>query len=160
MKKLLYLFLALLLPGLIFIFLKLAGRNEFTIPIYYEDKVTDKIKGCDLTYPVPYHLPDSAWRGGKKILTANLFIFTETGFDGNKLKSALEDEMGAGILGWIKMSVDPAELEKWKCTFLLQDSWQLVLVDQEKRIRGYYNPQLREDRDRLRVELKILLKKY
>ncbi|MBY0433089.1 MAG: hypothetical protein K2U26_03165, partial [Cyclobacteriaceae bacterium] len=57
MKKLLYLFLALALPGLIFVFLKMAGRNEFNIPVYYETGVTDS--PCGITYPSPYSVPDS-----------------------------------------------------------------------------------------------------
>jgi len=34
------------------------------------------------------------------------------------------------------------------------------LLDDQRRIRGYYDPQSREEVDRLIVELKILLKKY
>jgi len=34
------------------------------------------------------------------------------------------------------------------------------LIDDQKRIRGYYKIGFRDEMDRLEVELKILLKKY
>ena len=163
MKKLLYLFLALLLPGLIFIFLKFAGRNEFAIPIYYQESVSDSLKGCGFDYPVPYHVPDTLWKGSETIFNANIFVFSESGFDGHKLKSDLDEELGPVSLSWTTLSErtkGPTDLEKWKCTFLIRAPWQVVLVDEQGRIRGYYDPRLREELDRLRVELKVLLKKY
>ena len=42
-KKALFLFLLLLLPILVFLFLKGFGRNEFTIPVYYEQGVGDSL---------------------------------------------------------------------------------------------------------------------
>ncbi|HRI80539.1 MAG TPA: hypothetical protein PLR06_13485 [Cyclobacteriaceae bacterium] len=160
MKKTLYLFLALLLPGLIFVFLKLAGKNEFVIPVYYEEKVSDSVNRCGLQYNVPYHIPDSVWKGNENILRANLFVFSEKDFVGDKIAADLEDELGAGMVNWIRVPGDPNENEKWKCVFLVSDPWQVVLVDDKGRIRGYYDPRLREELDKLRVELKILLKKY
>ena len=46
------------------------------------------------------------------------------------------------------------------CDLLLQKPWTTVLLDDQRRIRGYYDPNAREEVDRLIVELKILLKKY
>lgn len=42
-KKSLFLFLLLILPILIFLFLKGFGRNEFTIPVYYEQGLGDSL---------------------------------------------------------------------------------------------------------------------
>lgn len=42
-KKAIFLFLLLLLPILIFLFLKGFGRNEFTIPVYYETGLGDSL---------------------------------------------------------------------------------------------------------------------
>jgi hypothetical protein len=50
--------------------------------------------------------------------------------------------------------------EIFTCDLLLQKPWTTVLLDDQRRIRGYYDPTSREEVDRLIVELKILLKKY
>lgn len=42
-KKGLFLFLLILLPIIIFLFLKRFGRNEFTIPVYYEQGLGDSL---------------------------------------------------------------------------------------------------------------------
>lgn len=42
-KKGVFLFLLIALPVLIFLFLKFFGRNEFTIPVYYEEGITDSL---------------------------------------------------------------------------------------------------------------------
>ena len=47
-----------------------------------------------------------------------------------------------------------------KCTFILDGSNQAVLFERNGSIRGYYDLRKRDEVDRLRVELKILLKKY
>lgn len=43
MKKGIFLFLLIILPIVIFLFLKGFGRNEFTIPIYYEQGLGDSL---------------------------------------------------------------------------------------------------------------------
>jgi hypothetical protein len=44
--------------------------------------------------------------------------------------------------------------------FLLEGPRQAVLIDSQRRIRGFYDLRNRDEVDRLRVELKILLEKY
>ncbi|MEJ0032675.1 MAG: hypothetical protein WDO15_20995 [Bacteroidota bacterium] len=46
------------------------------------------------------------------------------------------------------------------CLLLAGDSSKVVIVDDQKRIRGYYTPTSRKETDRLAVELRILLKQY
>ena len=48
----------------------------------------------------------------------------------------------------------------YACDLLLQKPWTAVVIDDQRRIRGYYDPKTREEVDRLFVELNILLKKY
>jgi hypothetical protein len=55
----------------------------------------------------------------------------------------------ADSLGWAK-----------KCYYLTNDPYNTVLIDSTGAIRGYYDVRLRDEEDRLRVELKILLKQY
>ena len=42
-KKGIFLFLLIVLPVIIFLFLKRFGRNEFTIPVYYEQGLGDSL---------------------------------------------------------------------------------------------------------------------
>jgi hypothetical protein len=81
-----------------------------------------------------------------------------------RLQSVLAGEFGEGNVG-LKQALlqagDSATCGRWKkCVFLVNEPWQAVLLDQDKRIRGYYDLRNRDEEDRLRVELKILLKKY
>jgi protein SCO1/2 len=165
LKKKLYLFLALLLPALLFVFLKYAGKNEFNIPVYYETGVAGVSTECGSSYPVPYLLPDSVQRGlGTGNREANILVFFKPGLDFNKLKSRMEDEFGleeVAILEFCNSTEDSLNCVRLKkCVFLLNDPWETVLVDSKGRIRGYYDLISREEQDRLRVELKVLLKKY
>lgn len=50
--------------------------------------------------------------------------------------------------------------EVYACDLFLQTPWTTVLLDDQRRIRGYYDPKTRDEVDRMIVELKILLNKY
>lgn len=158
-------FLALLLPALVFVFLKYAGRNEFNIPVYFEEGVTKPLSGCRQNYDKPYRITNAVWPGPYEIRrAANVLVFPARGLDFNKLKSAIDEEFGPGNV-WLRearvLATDSVMCNVWKkCIFFVDQPNQAVLVDTEGRIRGYYNLQLREEIDRLRVELKILMKKY
>jgi hypothetical protein len=47
-----------------------------------------------------------------------------------------------------------------RCVLLLKDPYNIVVVDDRKRIRGYYEGDSRDEIDRLLIELSIILKKY
>jgi hypothetical protein len=152
-KKVIYLFLALLLPGLTFVFLKKFGKNEFNIPIYHRDGVDST--ECTFAYAAPYLLPDSLWKSGKKPIT----IFTlssETEVTENL--EGLSGEFDSTVLDIFK--VDSSKLEVITCVLVLKRPWTTVLVDDKKQIRGYYRPNTLEEIDRLKMEMSILLKRY
>jgi protein SCO1/2 len=164
LKKPFYLFLALLLPIGIFLFLKFAGRNEFNIPIYYEDGVDAPETGCAQTYSKPYVLSPIEPINKRDWLAANVLVFGQENVDVGKLKTALHDEFDRA-----EVRVEAADSLPggktaagfWRrCLFFARPPYQTVLFDRAGRIRGYYDVSLREEVDRLRVELKILLKKY
>jgi hypothetical protein len=164
LKKPVYLLLAFLLPILIFIFLKFAGKNEFTIPVYYDQEAVKPDPGCDFSYSKPYKL--QGWNGiaNKDRRDANVLVFPQDDLDisdlSARLKSEMEDEQIV-VNDACQLAGDDAICERWrKCVFFAKDPYQTVLFDKEGRIRGYYDLTLREEEDRLRVELKILLKKY
>ncbi|HPW62475.1 MAG TPA: hypothetical protein PLJ13_09280 [Cyclobacteriaceae bacterium] len=161
-KKFIYLLLALILPIGVFVFLRMFGKNEFTIPVYYEQGVSDLQPSCTFTYPVPYTIPDSimqriGWASDKLVvlLVADTSSVVDLGL------KHLQEEFEANDFQIIYPSGENDSWDHWyACFFFLKRPWSAVLIDSEKRIRGYYAPNSREEVDRLIVEMKILLKKY
>ncbi|HRG11297.1 MAG TPA: hypothetical protein PLJ08_22175, partial [Cyclobacteriaceae bacterium] len=90
-RKFIYLFLALLLPGLIFVFLRKYGKNEFNIPVYYETGVTDAPAACGY-YPTPYRVVDSILQ---VIHTANkpILVVADSSTDVKRNLSRLKSEL-------------------------------------------------------------------
>ena len=160
-KRYIYLFLALLLPGLVFLFLKFFGENKFDIPVYYQHGVSDSINNCRVKTSVQYSLPDSVleilkWKNDAPLLGVEL--------EEDEIKSVHQilTDIGARRIQLVSlnsMKYDHAKLLK-NCILFLQNPSNAVLVDPQKRIRGYYKLGNRDEYDRLEVELKILLKRY
>ncbi len=160
-KKILYLFIALLLPVLIFLFLKYFGKNEFDIPVYYEKGVEDSLTAkCGVKIDQHYFVPDSAMSALKWNGRATLVI----DINENELKTInelVEDEGFVNLSLFSLANLPPEKLGEFKkCVLFMRNPWNAVLIDNQKRIRGYYKIGHRDDMDRLEVELKILLKKY
>jgi protein SCO1/2 len=161
LKKIFYLFLALLLPALVFVFLKYAGKNEFNIPVYFEQGVDKVPAGCDRTYPAPYLLDENSWIGHARG-DANVIVFPDAGTDFARIDAALRNEFGKAVTieeGCNRVDSSSCD-ELRRCTFILESPNQAVLFERNGSIRGYYDLTKRDELDRLRVELKILLKKY
>ncbi len=149
MKKVI-LFVSLALPVLVFIFLKLFGKNEFEVPVYWSDGVS--VTGCKPVHG-QYTVPDSAlgawgWKGDK----ATLIVLDQSTVKENLARVA--DLFNEGDYSTVATSNVPP------CLLLAGDSSKVILVDDQKRIRGYYTPTNRKETDRLAVELRILLKQY
>lgn len=159
-KKAIYLILALALPVFIFVFLRLYGKNQFDIPIYYQ---TEIVAGeCKEIYSVPYAVPDSIVnRFEPRKRFAKVVNFDTTALAGrnlNRIVTEFSSEEVTVVDGNKISSSDFSFLRD--CVFLIPKPWTAVLLDESNRIRGYYSPETREETDRLMVELKILLKKY
>jgi hypothetical protein len=160
-KKSTYLLLALILPIGVFVFLRIFGKNEFTIPIYYEQGVTEVKPACSYTYPVPYTIPDSIMQRVGVVEKTVVLLVADTSAEVLVGLKRLEEEFGSDDFKIITPAVEIASLDHWySCFFFLERPWSAILIDPEKRIRGYYSPNTREEVDRLIVEMKILLKKY
>jgi hypothetical protein len=154
-RKTIFLSLALILPVIVFVFLKMFGKNKFEIPVFH-DKPVEKVAGCDRNYPTPYLVPDSVlssvgWKGNEAALITFLKIEGEG-------KMRLTERFEPNKLQVVTLS--ESEGTKWKCAFLLSDKFNAVLVDHKKQIRGYYQTTTREEIDRLMVEVSILLNDY
>ena len=163
-RKFIYLFLALLLPGLIFLFLKKFGKNEFAIPVYYQEGIDSLNAACGTHYRQPYTLPDSViqktgWEGRP----ASLFVIQKDGAADKEFRRVVES-FGPGEVQVIVLdrdSIGEAVYARWSsCVLMARATKGVVLVDRERRIRGYYAVGSREEADRLILEMEILLKKY
>lgn len=157
MKKPILLFLALLLPMLVYIFLKQFGRNRFDLPVFYEEGIGRELPGCPPNSAVPYTLPEVILRTwGWKEEGVSLIVLDSAAVERNLQR--VQDEFNPDE--YARVNVDSASYDIRSCVLLAGDTSSVVMVDSEKRIRGYYNPVTRKETDRLILELKIILKKY
>lgn len=181
MKKIVFLFFALLLPVLIFIFLRSFGKNEFDVPVLFADSVSVPAACSAYHYTRPYTLADSAlqsvgWKAGDS-LTIIVFADTIPGrrqeqeIQLNRVKTEFKNHayairyvssMHGGKDGEDVFRFSEAERVTLKsCVFLMNVTDDAVIVDSKKQIRGQYNLQKREDADRMIMqEMNILFKRY
>lgn len=155
-KKAIFLFLALLLPVTVFVFLKLFGKNEFAVPAFYQDKAP--VTECQFEYKAPYQVADSVMRLLHSDVDADLYLLHFS-----QLSSRMQQEINLNEVGMVDATriwdtSQRAHLRK--CILAVPKSEDLILVDKEGKIRGYYLSTDREEVDRLLMELEILLKKY
>ncbi len=157
---------------MIFLFLKGAGKNEFAIPVYYENGIPeDQRFDCSFgngQYSIQW--PDSL-RISSPVLVyfsaddpaiplrekENIFrrirLNSETDLD---ILVFYEGESKVPADGLKQWQLEPGEFRKKLHCWLASDTVnQFSLVDDQGRIRGYYYNSLKEQ-DRLLVELKIL----
>ncbi|MBS1682751.1 MAG: hypothetical protein JST48_13650 [Bacteroidetes bacterium] len=154
-KKLTYLFLALLLPGIIFLFLRFFGQNRFDIPVYFQNGVTDSIR-CKIKTHGQYCIADSVMEKWSRKGTAILIVYSK-----EKEPGWMQKMTDANKLKFIALDTkNDSEKFLKDCVFFLKNPWSAVLIDDQNRIRGYYKMGDREEMDRLEVEVKILLKNY
>jgi hypothetical protein len=161
-KKLIILFLALLLPICIFLFLKMFGKNQFDVEPLFQDSVARVSVNCNMQYAPPYRIPDEEMKKIAQGRSASLYLLNLS-----KDKSVIqrvESEVGlsqVAILSDSLLSVRyPDQAYLRECILLLAPPNNIALVDGQNRIRGHYDEHDREDVDRLLVEMNIILKKY
>lgn len=185
MKKLLVLFFALLLPILIFLFLKTFGKNEFEVPVLFSDAVSVPENCSSFQYKAPYSVPDSllsllSWNN-KDELTIFVFedgakenkherdihiarIFTEFKNESFRVVTIFKEQITPDIKqdGLANISFSQENFKTFHdCVFLLASNQDAVIIDSKKRIRGQYNLVKREDADRMIMqEMNILFKRY
>ena len=175
-KKVIYLFFALALPGLIFIFLKKFGRNEFVIPVYFESGIKpDSI--CNIMVEGVYTVPDSVFtrvgmdiKSPAKILVVYPFVKDDLSeverVSGKYASDKVETVIVTGIQNNPESYLKHVFLNYLEfgpyvyCLLRVEEPWSVVLIDTENRIRGFYDGSRRDEMDRLDLEVSILLKKY
>jgi len=157
--KALFLFLALILPVCIFIFLRIFGKNEFNVEPLFSNAPPLASKECH-TVSAPYFLHDSIKSllpFGKDSLLVIAFEGTSYGADqSNRIK----EEISTLPVGFLTLPGSERHLFWKRCIFFLEEPQDVVAVDAKGRIRGQYTSGDREDIDRLLTELTIILKRY
>jgi hypothetical protein len=160
MKKTIFLFVALLLPGCIFVFLKFFGENKFDVAPLYTEEYPTGAEDCGIKIILPYKVPDSIqskFNSQSKAYTL-IHIGSITGDSEkqmNRVKLEYENEIN---LQQVPVTTETSGLKH--CTFFLTETDDLVLIDQQGLIRGQYSSSKRKEIDRLITELSILLKHY
>ena len=160
-KKSIFLFLALILPVLIFLFLKFFGKNEFAVKPLFTENDSEIPQGC-LPVSFPYHVADSALRQlDLREDSLVLVLFGEPDEEGKIQVNRIMDEISKYGIRMIRFPVlGEKVIQMKKCIFFLTEPLDLVLVDRVGVIRGQYKSDDREEVDRLFMEITILLKKY
>ncbi len=170
-RKFLFLILILTVPVIIFLFLRLFGTNEFTVPVYYESGAPADTLGCSYTDTAPYRvpMPDNSngntvilLDGGSELMAQSdrnnlLRRIKQNTYEGLRVIVFFDKELGAPI-PMENIRYIPKSTAAWGnllCQFVTSEERQLILVDDERRIRGYYGLDL-EEVDRLLVEIEIL----
>ena len=159
--KALFLFLALLLPICIFIFLRIFGKNEFNVEPLFSDTPPPASNECPHAVS-PYFLHDSVKSqlpfGNDSLL---VIAFDENGDPNtvNQLKR-LKEETSNLPVAYLTLPGSARHLLWKRCLFFLHEPQDVVTVDAKGRIRGQYESADREDIDRLLTELTIILKRY
>lgn len=155
-------FLALGGPVLLFLFLKVFGRNEFQVAPLYQQPPLVAPDSCNYRYNVPYHVADSVMSRLKPNTSDSLFVVyfnREEATAINRIRTEFLHDPVA-IVG--PDAVDKLFDADWlrRCVLLMKGDTSVALVDGKYRIRGNYYGADRDDVDRLSVELKIILRKY
>jgi hypothetical protein len=160
-NKLIFLFLAFLLPVLIFLFLKFFGKNEFAVEPLYNAEAPEVPSGC-APVSIPYHVPDSITKTftlEKDSLT--LLVFGRPDKEALTQLARVDEEFDGDAIHKKIIAPTHAEYTSLKqCIFFLKEPFDLVLVDRRGTIRGQYVANDREEVDRLLTEIAIILKKY
>jgi hypothetical protein len=168
--RLLLLLLILVLPVGIFLFLKFFGRNEFNIPVYYENGIPADTLGC--TYPdiTPYQVMHNLPVEGPLVILLDGEDSRLKTADRNNLIRRIQSNSPEGVNIVMYYQADdipdplndvifiPSDAAKWDqitCLFVTDSKRQLILLDNQNQIRGYYGTEL-DEVDRLLVELDIL----
>ncbi len=162
-NKIVFLGLALILPVLIFVFLKFFGKNEFAVEALFQNGAIKSIQGC-APVNVPYHIPDSVYaylKHGHEMDSLSILFLPalSPNLKASEAQLTRLDEFiqGTGSVA-IKELMDSTDIIK--CALVIEKPLDLVLIDGEKRIRGQYESTDRDDVDRLMTELDIILKRY
>ncbi|QOI98656.1 MAG: hypothetical protein HRU69_14715 [Flammeovirgaceae bacterium] len=153
--KYIVLVLAFVIPGFVFFFLKKFGKNEFEVAPLYQDGPPVQAPGCPPFGPEPYRVPDAILDSLGGFGSTPLILYAFIREDQQLMR--VKESFAANEITLVKVMTVRDSLAR--CYLFIAEQKPLVLVDQDRRIRGHYF-NTREDVDRLLTEAAIILKKY
>ena len=159
--KALFLFLALILPVCIFLFLRFFGRNEFDVKPLFSDSPPPADPNCPAV-TVPYVIHDSV-RSQLGVENDSLVMISfnnEGDIDSSSQIRRIREEVSGLPVSLLTFSGSERHLFWKSCVFFLKGPQDMVVVDRRGRIRGQYISTDREEVDRLLTEVTIILKRY
>jgi hypothetical protein len=115
---------------------------------------------CPFVYSKPYTLHDSIFSKFNNEKHFVMLITLDSGNEARKNFERLKTEVGTSQYDFVVLKPGDLNDQLISCVLLVKKPWTTVLIDEQKRIRGYYTPNTLEEGDRLIVEMKILLKRY
>src|SRR5690606_27760951 len=155
MKKATILFLALLFPACVFVFLKYFGKNRFDVPPLFMTELPADVKGCSDSVELPYKVPQ--FIQAKFSVSSRNFtlVYIQGSEQVEKILAKVKDKFGD------KLNYQAADSFKdVRCPLLLSQGQDMTIIDREASIRGQYQSGDRDDVDRLMMELSILFEDY
>jgi hypothetical protein len=161
-KKILFLFLALLLPICVFLFLKFFGKNEFAVQPLFQDSLPENYAGCP-PVKLPYKVESETLLkiiDNKDSLGLIYFKKNNPLRESDNQLARVENEFKTDKIRFTTATPGSGIDQSGKCVFLLKEPYDLVLVDRRGVIRGQYVSHNRDEIDRLITEVDIILKKY
>lgn len=180
----LLLFTALILPVFVFVFLKMFGENQFDIPVFNHTDISPEVNCDDSSIPHvvgELKIKDVVISTSQVANIYHIFDVTTNELEMKGLmivKDRLESKYATihsiGLSDstnsietlsnkyqidglWKIYNADEQSLRDFvNCELMITGDESLVLVDNEGKIRGYYNGSDGEETDRLILESKIL----
>ncbi|PGH38260.1 MAG: hypothetical protein CRN43_16260 [Candidatus Nephrothrix sp. EaCA] len=154
MKQWMFLFLLLAFPAILYLFLQEFGKNEYNIPMLYENGAEGN--ECVPKSNAPYKIPDSVRRiiGGEN---KSVVVITEDSPRNKEAAEEIEKKIVGKLGAFVFLSsLSEAAQKKALCFLMMQKSANAVLIDKKNRIRGYYQLSKKKECERLQDELSIL----
>lgn len=163
-KKIIFLFLALLLPALIFVFLKIFGKNQFAVEPLFQTEAPSLPSYCDVAQ-APYSIPltkiEPFIRPGDSLSIVFFRADSSARSVQGKIYVQLADHYkNDPITLTILRTPDENFDVTFHCIFAMKEPKDIVLVDNHGLIRGQYESTDRDEIDRLKTEITIILKRY
>ena len=156
-KQIILLSIALLMPVAVFLFLKGFGRNEFIVPAMFTDSLPSRSVACAEEITLPYAISKTELENAGISADSLACVYFNAQADKDLLARVRNEYTGYPIRFYDGAQMNP---QKKECVFLLQEPFDVALVDSKGRIRGQYNSGKRDEIDRLITEIAIIFKKY
>ena len=167
MRKLTKIFVisvVLLLPVLVFLFLKQFGSNEFTLPYYYEDG--HPLPECNSSSGPHFVSKEFVAQGGMELP----MLFGYVGSERNEFSADLDNVLKkypdvAFSMNDLFEPLEESQRQIINCELTMGEdrylnetpAYKYVLIDKQRRIRGYFQLDNLDEIVRLDMELDILL---